>query len=129
MTKNTKNYTEACSTLIGNILYLYDPFESIIYEVYIKNIVKNMFGEPDEIYCSLRTYASEKGISIHDGQQINTATAATFPYLGHNFVEKKKAIVDFQADLALKQSRLEEEIKSTQKTIQMLNKEKLATFS
>ena len=122
-----KNFSEACKVLIGSTLYLYDPFEGSIYEVYIKNLIQNMFGEPEEIYCSLRLYANEKGINLNTGSWSDTGSMATFSYLGHNFVEKKKAITEFQTDLILKQSRLQEEIKSTQKTIQMLNEEKTAT--
>lgn len=128
MTTNlTKNYTEASKILIGHTLYLYDPFEASIYEVYIENLIQNMFGEPDEIYCSLRLYANEKGINLNTGSWSDTGSMATFSYLGHNFIEKKKAITEFQTDLILKQSRLEEETRSTQKTIRMLNEEKTAT--
>jgi hypothetical protein len=129
MKKLTKNYTEACGNLKDKTFYLYDPFEASIYEVYIKDIMENMFGEPDEIYCSLRMYANEKGINLNIGSWEDTGSVATFPYLGHSFVEKEKAITEFQADLVLKKSRLEEEIRSIQRTIQMLNEEKKATIS
>ena len=127
--KLTKNYTEACGNLIGNVLYLYDPFEASIYEVYIKDIVENMFGEPDEIHVKLRLYADEKGIKDISQSWDDVKSVASFSYLANELIEKKLAIISFHADLVMKQSRLEEESKSIGNALQQLHLELTAISS
>jgi len=127
--KLTKNYTEACGNLIGNVLYLYDPFEASIYEVYIKDIVENMFGEPDEIHVKLRLYADEKGIKDISQSWDDVKSVASFSYLANELIEKKLAIISFHADLVMKQSRLEEESKSIGNALQQLHSELTAISS
>ena len=127
--KLTKNFNDACNTLIGKIYYLYNPFESTIYEVYIQSIVENMFGEPDEIYTKLRLYADEQGIKDVSRPWDEVKSVASFPYLANELIEKKLAIIAFHADLVMKQSRLEEESKSIGNALQQLRSELTAISS
>jgi hypothetical protein len=127
--KLTKNYSDACNTLIGKIYYLYNPFESTIYEVYIQSIIENMFGEPDEIYVKLRLYADEQGIKDISRSWDDVKSVASFPYLANELIEKKLAIIAFHADLVMKQSKLEEESKSIGNALQQLRSELTAISS
>ncbi len=121
--KLTKNYNDACNTLIGKIYYLYNPFESTIYEVHIQDIVENMFGEPDEIYVKLRLYADEQGIKDVSRSWEGVKSVASFPYLANELIEKKLAIISFHADLVMRKSKLEEELKSIGNALQQLRTE------
>lgn len=127
--KLTKSYTDACGIMIGKIYYLYNPFESTIYEVYIQDLMENMFGEPDEIHVKLRLYADEKGIKDTSQSWDEVRSVASFSYLANELIEKKLAIIAFHADLVMKQSKLEEESKSIGNALQQLRSELTAISS
>ena len=127
--KLTKNYTDACGTMIGKIYYLYNPFESTIHEVYIQDLMENMFGEPDEIYAKLRLYADEKGVKDTSRSWGEVRSVASFSYLANELIEKKLAIISFHADLVMRQTKLEEESKSIGNALQQLHSELTAISS
>lgn len=127
--KLTKNYTDACGAIIGKIYYLYNPFESTIYEVYIQDLMENMFGEPEEIYAKLRLYADENGIKDISRSWAEVKSVVSFPYLANELVEKKLAIIAFHADLVMRQSKLEEESKLIGNALQQLRSELTAISS
>jgi hypothetical protein len=127
--KFTKNYMDACGAMIGKTYYLYNPFESTIHEVYIQDLMKNMFGEPDEIYAKLRLYADEKGIKDVSRSWEKVKAVASFSYLANELMEKKLAIISFHADLVMKQNKLEEESKSIGNALQLLHSELTAISS
>ncbi len=127
--KLTKNYTDACGDMIGKTYYLYNPFESTIHEVYIQDLMENMFGEPDEIHVKLRLYADEKGIKDTSQSWDKVRSVASFSYLANELIEKKLAIIAFHADLVMKQSKLEEESRSIGNALQQLRSELTAISS
>ncbi len=127
--KLTKNFTDACNTMVGKTYYLYNPFESTIHEIYVEDLIENMFGEPDEIYAKLRLYADERGIKDISRSWDEMKSFVAFPYLANELTEKKLAIIAFHADLVMKQSKLEEESKSIGNALQQLRSELTAISS
>jgi len=106
---------------IGDLKYLYNPFEDTVYEV-----LKNMFDEPDEIYAKIRVHSDEKGLKSNKLSWENIKTMASFSYLGGNLTDEKKAISDFHTDVALKVSKMEEELTCLKNTMCQLNERKTA---
>lgn len=107
--------------IIGDIKYLYNPFELVIYEIYVQQILENMFGEPDEIYAKTRVYADENGVKDSTRSWESVKSIATYSYLGNDLTDKKTAITAFQKDIGLKQAKLEDKLKCAQELLKNLN--------
>jgi hypothetical protein len=126
MGKITKNFVTACEAMLGKTFYLYDPFESTIHEVLVRDLAQNMFGEPDEIFTKLRLYADERGLKNNKDSWDDEKSIASFPYLTNDLTDKRNAIMAFQADLAMKKNKLKEELKCVERALLQLSEEKSA---
>jgi len=102
------------SIKVGTVRYLYDPFDMTIYEIYVQQIIENMFGEPDEIHAKTRIYIDETGVKDATKPWDNIKTISTYSYLANDLTDKKEAIIAFQTDISKKHAKLEEELKCTQ---------------
>jgi len=107
---------------IGDLKYLYNPFEDTVYE-------ENMFDEPDEIYAKIRVHSDEKGLKNNKLSWEKIKTMASFSYLGGNLTDEKKAISEFHTDVSLKVSKMEEELTCLKNTMCQLSERKTAITS
>jgi hypothetical protein len=122
----TKNFTDACKEMLEKTFYLYDPFDSVIYEVWVRDLVENMFGEPDRVYTKIRVYADEKGIKQNRKDWSLEKMATTYSYLGNELTSKQEAIDALHTDLVQKQAKLQEEIRVNREALSQIDKEKRA---
>jgi hypothetical protein len=129
MKKLTKNFTDASAAMLGKTFYLYDPFDVVIYEVWVRDIVENMFGEPDRVYTKIRMYADEKGIKNTQKDWSLEKMATSYAYLGNELTSKQEAIDALQTDLVQKQARLQEDIRVNREALLQIEKEKRAIDS
>jgi hypothetical protein len=117
------------SITVGDLKYLYDPFEATVYEVYVREIINNMFEEPDEIYAKIRVYADEKSVKNNKESWENVKNMTSFSYLSGNLTNEKEAISAFHTDMALKASKLEDKLSCLKNTISQIGERKIVINS
>jgi len=93
------------SIKVGTVRYLYDPFDMTIYEIYVQQIIENMFGEPDEIHAKTRIYIDETGVKDATKPWDNIKTISTYSYLANDlapaFKRSTHLVIDNQINIAM----------------------------